>query len=318
MAYEVESIGSNVVGPNLPKEIMREERVIDHRAPDKRLQQAQAAVQAKTAEQPPTQPAKSGQPDTNRETSSEAPQTPTAEKLTLSPAAAALARKEAKFRSQEQELRAKEQALEAERKEIAELKQIKAKLAEKDYSAVENLVNYDEYTNYLIDKSTKTTPEQEEIKKLYQKLESLEKNQQDDVSKRFDAAVNERRNAVKELVLKDESFTTIKELKAEETVVQHILDTWENDNIDLTVEQAAKEVEELLLEKATKWASLTKVKGTLQEKKELPSLKPGVKTLTNNMTPAGETKPIKKSFNGMSEQERYKEAYRRAQEKLKG
>ena len=177
---------------------------------------------------------------------------------------------------------AKRQALEAERKEIAELKQIKAKLAEKDYSAVENLVNYDEYTNYLIDKSTKTTPEQEEIKKLYQKLESLEKNQQDDVSKRFDAAVNERRNAVKELVLKDESFTTIKELKAEETVVQHILDTWENDNIDLTVEQAAKEVEELLLEKATKWASLTKVKGTLQEKKELPSLKPGVKTLTKN------------------------------------
>ena len=209
--------------------------------------------------------------------------------------------------------------MEAERKEIADLKAIKAKLASKDFSGIESLVDYNDYTNYLIEKDSKSTPEQDEIKKLASKLDSMEKAQQDDVSKRFDAAVNERRTAIKALVGSDTTYSTIKELKAEEAVVQHILDTWEHDNIDLSVEQASKEVEDLLVEKATKWASLSKVKTQAsQEKKELPPLKSNVKTLTNNMAPTGEIKRPQKSFEGMSEQDRYKEAYRRAQEKLKG
>jgi DNA-binding Lrp family transcriptional regulator len=309
MAYEVEALGSNVAGPNLPKETMREERVVDHRAQDRRIQAAQEAVAAK-----------SGQSNTSaNNVSSEEPQTPPVESVTLSPAAAALARKEAKFRQQQQELKTKEAELEAERKEIAELKAIKAKLASKDYSGVESFVDYNEYTNYLIEKGSQSTPEQEEIKKLASKLDNMEKAQKDDVSKRFDAAVNERRTAIKALVGSDETYSTIKGLKAEETVVQHILDTWEHDNIDLSVEQATKEVEDLLQEKATKWASLSKVPTQeSQEKKELPPLKSGVKTLTNNMAPTGEIKRPQKSFEGMSETERYKEAYRRAQEKLKG
>lgn len=314
MAYEVENLGSNVVGPNLPKEIMREERVVDHRADSRRLVQAQAAVQAKQTD------AKSGQPNTNKNSAtSEETQTTPVESVTLSPGAAALARKEAKFRQQQQELKASQAQLEAERKEIADLKAIKAKLASKDFSGIESLVDYNDYTNYLIEKDSKSTPEQDEIKKLASKLDSMEKAQQDDVSKRFDAAVNERRTAIKALVGSDTTYSTIKELKAEEAVVQHILDTWEHDNIDLSVEQASKEVEDLLVEKATKWASLSKVKTQAsQEKKELPPLKSNVKTLTNNMAPTGEIKRPQKSFEGMSEQDRYKEAYRRAQEKLKG
>jgi len=309
MAYEVEALGSNVAGPNLPKETMREERVVDHRAQDRRIQAAQAAVAAK-----------SGQPNTSaNNASSEESQNPSVESVTLSPGAAALARKEAKFRQQQQELKTREATLEADRKEIAELKAIKAKLASKDYSGVESLVDYNEYTNYLIEKGSASTPEQEEIKKLASKLDNMEKAQKDDTSKRFDAAVNERRTAIKALVGSDETYSTIKGLKAEETVVQHILDTWEHDNIDLSVEQATKEVEDLLQEKATKWASLSKVPTQeSQEKKELPPLKSGVKTLTNNMAPTGEIKRPQKSFEGMSETERYKEAYRRAQEKLKG
>lgn len=309
MSYETVAIGSNIAGPNLPRETMREERVVDHRVDAKRLVAAQAAVAAK-----------SGQPNTSANSvNSEVPQNTTAESVTLSPAAAALARKEAKFRQQQQELKTKESELEAERKEIAELKAIKAKLAVKDYSGVESLVDYESYTNYLIEKGSQNTPEQQEIKKLATKLESMEKAQQDDVSKRFDAVVNERRTAIKALIAADDTYSTIKGLKAEETVVQHILDTWEHDNIELTVEQATKEVEDLLQEKATKWAGFSKVKTEVsQEKKELPPLKSGVKTLTNNMAPTGEIKRPQKSFEGMSEQERYKEAYRRAQEKLKG
>jgi len=313
MAYETIPLGSNIAGPDLPKEIMREERVIDHRAGDRRIKAAQEAVAAKQAIDP-----KSGQTNTSaNNASSEETQNSTAESVTLSPAAAALARKEAKFRQQQQELKTKESQLEADRLEIAELKALKAKLAAKDYSGVESLVDYEAYTNYLIDKGSGTTPEQEEIKKLSAKLDGMEKAQQDDVTKRFDAAVNERRNAIKSLVGSDATYATIKELKAEETVVQHILDTWEHDNIDLTVEQASKEVEDLLQEKATKWAKLSKAQTQVsQEKKELPPLKSGVKTLTNNMAITGEIKRPQKSFEGMSETDRYKEAYRRAQEKL--
>jgi hypothetical protein len=307
MAYEVENIGSNIAGPNLPKETMREERVVDHRAGDSRIKAAQAAVQAK-----------SGQSNTVVNASSAETQNTPAESVTLSPAAAALARKEAKFRQQQQELKSKSDALEAERAEIAQLKGLKAKLANKDYSDLEGMVDYNEYTNYLIEKGSTSTPEQEEIKRLAAKLDSVEKSQKDDVSKRFDAAVNERRTAIKQLVTSDVAYSTIKELGAEETVVQHILDTWEHDSVDLTVEQAAKEVEDLLVEKATKWSNLSKIKTQgVQEKKELPPLKSGVKTLTNNMAPTGEIKRPMKSFDGMSDSDRYKEAYRRAQEKLK-
>ena len=315
MAYEVENLGSNIAGPSLPKEIMREERVVDHRAGDKRLAAAQAAVAAKQVSP------KSDQSNTSGTTNSAETQNTPEASVNLSPAAAALARKEAKFRQQQQELKAKETALEAERLEIAELKALKAKLAAKDYSSVESLVDYNDYTNYLIEKGGANTPEQEEIKKLSSKLESIEKAQQDDFNKRFDAAVNERRTAVKQLVESDATFSSIKELNMQEAVVQHILDTWEHDSVDLTVEQAAKEVEDLLVERATKWTSLSKFKSQgasqSQEKKELPPLKAGVKTLTNNMAPTGEIKRPQKSFEGMSEQDRYKEAYRRAQEKLK-
>jgi len=315
MSYEVENLGTNIAGPSLPKEQMRPERTVDHRANDRRIQAA-PAVQARQ-ETP-----KSGQPNISvaNNVSSEETQSAPVESVTLSPAAAALARKESKFRQQQQELKIQEAQLEADRKELADLKALKAKIAAKDYSGIENLVDYNDYTNYLIEKETSSTPEQQELKKLAAKLDGMEKAQQTDISKRFEAAVNERRNAVKALVGSDDTYSTIKGMKAEETVVQHILDTWEHDSIDLTVEQASKEVEDLLQEKASRWASFSKEKTQAsQEKKELPPLKSGVvKTLTNNMAPTGDIKRPQKSFEGMSEQERYKEAYRRAQEKLKG
>jgi len=113
-------------------------------------------------------------------------------------------------------------------------------------------------------------------------------------------------------------------LKMQEAVVQHILDTWEHDNIDLTPEQAAKEVEELLIERANeeyaKLSGLSKIKSksaVVDEKKQLPPLKQGIKTLTNNMTATGEIKRPAKSFQGMTDNERWAEARRRAEEKLK-
>ena len=237
------------------------------------------------------------------------------ESVQLSPQMAALARKEHKFRQADQDLKARETALEARMAKLAKLEEMEARLANKDYSGIESLVDYNSYTDYLINKETATSPEQQAFKKLSDDLEGVKKAQQDDVSKRFDAAVSERRNAVNSLVESNLDFSTIKELKMQEHVVQHILDTWEHDNIDLSPEQAAKEVEELLVEKANKWANLSKVKPKVAVK-ELP-IKPAVKTLTNNMQATGEIKRTPKSMHSMSDSERWAEARRRVEEKQK-
>lgn len=308
MAYEREMISETTSAiPNQPPAQLKEERIV---TPYEQRPRFRANTESKLPS--------SGQP--NIDSGSSETKAPTAESVTLSPAAAALARKEQKFRRQEQELKAKEAALDVERKEIDDLKALKLKLAQRDYSGIESLIKYDEYTNYLIDKAAGEDPQTAELKNLKTEIEDLKKNQKADVDKRFEAAVNERRKAVVELVASNPAFSAIKKLKAEEHVVQHILDTWEHDSVDLSPEQATKEVEEILRERAEKWASIVKndEPEAVQEAKKLPPLKPGIKTLTNNLTVTGDIKKPVKSFQGMSDEERWAEARRRAMDKLKG
>lgn len=306
MAYEVMPISETSSAiPAQSQQIMKEEMVLEpYRAPTRKVSHETI-----------------GQTDTsNEKVSAEEAATPV-ESVQLSPQVAALARKEQRFRREEQELKTKAAALEAERAEIAELKALKAKLAAKDFSGIEELVKYDDYTNYLINKAETASPEALALKELAAKVEGVEKAHKDDVEKRFDAAVQERRKAVNSIVETNPEFSSIKELKLQEAVVKHILDTWEHDGIDLAPEDAAKEVEEELLERAGKWSTLSKLKAsadqTEDEKKQLPPLKPAIKTLTNNMAVTGEIKRPVKSFQNMSDSERYAEARRRAEEKLK-
>ncbi len=307
MSYEKSLISDSPSAiPTQQPSIMREDREIDP------YRHSKATVKATEAQ--------NGQANINSDKAIPAAteETP-AETVTLSPHMAALARKEQKFRQNEQALKTREAALEKERAEIADLKALKAKIEAKDYSGLENLVKYEDYTNYLIEKESNLTPEQQALKKLEAKLEGLETSQKEDVSKRFEAAVNERRKAVVALVDTNEAYSSIKELKLQEAVVQHILDTWEHDNVDLSPEDAAKEVEAELIERAGKWSSLSKLKAksdSTVEQKQLPPLKPGIKTLTNNMAATGEIKRTAKSFQHMSDTERYEEARRRAVEKL--
>lgn len=265
---------------------------------------------------------KTGSPDTS---DSAAASVKPVESVTLSPQASALAKKEAEFRKQEAEFKAKETQLEKDRQEIADMRALKAKLAAKDFSGIENDVPYDAYTNYLIEKGNSQTPEGQELKKLASEIEAIKKEHKDDVSKRFEAAVNERRKEVKALVeAKDTAYPRIQKAKAQEAVIKHILDTWEHDNLDLSPEEAAKEVEEQLKQMATEWSALAEpatvetVKVTGKDiVKELPPLKAKVSTLTNNLTPIGDGTGPRKSLYGLSDSERWAEARRRAEEKLK-
>jgi hypothetical protein len=246
---------------------------------------------------------------------------PTEESVRLSPGAAALARKELKFRQQQQALEKEKASVAAERAELAQLRAMKEKLAAKDYSGVDGLVDYNEYSQYQLNKMQGADPRAEELNQLKGKTESLEKMMQDNIETQFNAAVAERRIATSELVDKSDQFPAIKRAeakggKAKEAVVQHILDTWEHDSKELTIEQAAKEVETVLLEEARKWSALLQDEQATPEdpKKSLPPLKPSLRTLTNQVT-SGQMSP-RKSLASLSETERYAEARRRAIERL--
>jgi hypothetical protein len=300
--------------PSMGSQALREPKYVEtYGTLDSRL----AAAKAKLASTEAGKETNSQTTINENGSSSEAPKSTPAETVTLSPQMAALARKEQKFRQQEQALKDREAALAARAEKLAKLEALEAKLASKDYSGLEELgISYEEYTSYLLNKQQTQSPEQQAVKKLAEELESVKKAQADDVAKRFDAAVEERRKAVTALVESNPEYSSIKELKMEEAVIQHILDTWEHDGVDLSPEQAAKEVEEILVEKATQLTSLTKLKPK-EAAKELPPLKQGVKTLTNNMQAIGEIKRPQKPLHGMTDSERYAEARKRAEEKLK-
>lgn len=236
------------------------------------------------------------------------------EPLSLSAGAAALARKEQLLRKQQLEMKQRLDSVEAEKKELEELRQLKQKLEGKDFSTIERFAPYDEYTNYLTDKLNGTTPEQEAIKEVKSEIEVLKAERQKEAEKIKQQMIDSRKKAVSELIAqRAEEFSSIKELQMEAAVTQHIQDSWEKDQVELTVEQAAKEVEELLVEQAQKWSGLTKVKTKVsteapKDTKVIPPVKQTIKTLTNSMAATGEIKLPKRSYADMSDTERYKAA----------
>lgn len=251
----------------------------------------------------------------SNETTQDAVTKPVAENVALSPQMAALARREQQARRQEQELKSKSESIAKAEAEIAEYKALKEKLAAKDYSALDPYVNYNDYTQHQVDRLNGTDPVKEELKKMADEINGMKKSQEESTNKLFEAAVAERRTAVKNIVEKDPKFSGIKQLKLEEAVVQHLLDTWEEDSIELSPEEAAREVQEELLARAKRMAAIIPAEQPVDSKRALPPMKPGLKTITNQVT-AGDLNTPRKSLRGMNDSERWAEARRRAEAKL--
>lgn len=220
----------------------------------------------------------------------------TQEAVTLSPQLTALARREQKFRQQEQAFKAQQAAFEAEKAEVATLKELKAKLAAKDYSVLEaEGLTYDEYTNYKINQAEGEKPEVQALNQIREELNTIKSDQKKNEEKHFEQIKSQYRSDIKALVASDEQFSSVKEMGAEDHVLQHILDTFEQDDEVLTVAQAAQEVEEQLVLEAEKMAGLSKLKAKLKsqepEKKVLPPpQKSGLKTLTQQIAPSVQNK----------------------------
>jgi hypothetical protein len=238
-----------------------------------------------------------------------------AESVTLSPKISALARKEQAVRRQEQALKQREADLADKLAKAEQFAKLQERLKSKDYSAAEELgMSYEEYSNYLLNKGT-PDPKEERTSKIEQQLAELRKRQEDIETKEYQVNQNLWKQEISRIVAASEDFSTIKELGAEDVVLQHINDSFEEDGVELTAEQAAKEIEEALLERAKKFASVSKVKGGVQspEPRTLGAPKPSSpKTITQNLTVTSQ-KPSTKPFHMMSESEQIQEAIRRVQ-----
>jgi hypothetical protein len=306
MAYEIEAITPTQSQPaQAPKQEPMQERVFSPFAPK-------------------TKPV-DGQANTN--SGNVVPGAPPAaeESVTLSPQMAALARKEQRSRQREQQLKAREAELASREAKLKGLGELDAKLAAKDYSALEGKVNYDEYTNYLLNKQAATDPQSQKMAALEAEIASVKKQREDDANRRFEAAISQAQFAANQLVETSTEFPNLKHMDlkhgkdtARNAIVEHLrLSTEEGKQ--LTLEDAAKEV-------ATEWDRRVKKEedflrsiGRLppvEAAKQVPAKQTGIKTLTNNMSVSGDPKPSTKSFQGMSDGERYAEARRRAEAKL--
>lgn len=309
MSYQVEAVAESISAiPTQAAPQMREERTVNPYQPSYPKYSKGAQI---------------GQKDIAREPKAEDAKPPEAT-VRLSPAAAAIARKEQMFRMKQQAVAKKEAELATREAEIAQLRGLQEKLKAKDYSGLDGLVDYNDYSQYQVNKLNGSDPVQDELRRIQEKISGMEKSAKENLNQQYEAAVQERHRAAQTLLDASPNLPRIKKLGEDgrKAIVQHVLDTWEHDSEELTVEQAAKEVEEALTEKAKKWASLLEEEKkeaqelTPEEKKPLPPLKAGLKTLTQQVT-SGELKRPAKSFQHMSDQERWAEARRRAEDKLR-
>jgi len=239
----------------------------------------------------------------------------TEESVRLSPQVSALARKEQAYRQREQALKAREQEVAAKLAQAEQFEALKQKLSAKDYSEAEALgLNYEDYVKYVLEKQNGEDPQMAELQKLKAEIEALKKGSEESAANLFEETIAEYKKEISKLVSEHPDFSSVKELKREDAVLQLILDTFEEDGEELTVMEAARLVEEQIVNMGKAFTGLPKFKREIEpEKRTLPRPTIG-KTLTNDMT-AGSTQRPYKSLQYLSEAERYAEARRRVMER---
>lgn len=232
-----------------------------------------------------------------------APIVPERQKDPLSPQFAALARKERMIREQTRQIQAEKQSMQT---KLDEMKtqtesQWKQKLVQNPWDAlIEAGLSPDQATQMILNQPK---PEEVELQKMRREIEALRssqdqskdlmKQQQDEQYKQAKKQIG---TEVKLLVDSDEAFETIKAMSAQDAVTELIEQTFLKDGHLMSVDAAAKEVEDYLIEQAFSLAKLKKVQARLlpqavqSAQKQNLYQKPQLNTLSNRMTPTA--KPL--------------------------
>lgn len=245
----------------------------------------------------------------------------------LSPQFAALARKEKAIRLEAQKIKAEREAFAKERDQFKSPGYITKDELMKNPIGILTSHGWspDQIAQMLLSDTHQPTQQDQERKQLLARIEELE-GKHKKVESRFDEqqtqdreqAIGQIRNEVKVLVDSDEAFETIKASNKMDAVVEHITQTYDEDGVLLSVEDAATEVENALVEEAMKLMSLSKIKDRLNPPVEAAPVKQQgisvqqrtagqpIKTLTHDMSSAPSTGKL-------TEKDRVKRAVMRAQ-----
>lgn len=237
----------------------------------------------------------------------------TEESVTLPAKASALLRKEQAQRQREQALKKRESEFADRLADADKYAQLKAKAANKDFSAAEELgISYDEFVNYKLKQQVEQNPEEQRYLEVRSEIDGLKKAQEEQTLKEYQENQSLWKQEISKTIEKEE-FSTIRDLNAQQMVLDLINDSFDEDGVELTAEQAAKEVEEFLFKKSEKFSSITKLKNKAPEGKVLGPPRASPKTITQNMTVTSKSTPASKPFHLMSESEQIAEAIRRVQ-----
>ncbi len=235
----------------------------------------------------------------------------------LSSQYAVLARKEKQLRLRDQQLKQREAAIRASESSakpapttapsIDESKYIPLDRLQKDPigTLLEKGFTYEQLTEAALNgprqEDMHTQNElrllREEIAKLKGDTESTKKSFEEQQTAQRQQAERQIRSDVVRLVQQDPTFETIKETRSVGDVVELITKTFDEDGILLTVEEAAQQVEEYLIDEALKLSRLKKIQQRLQpsnaatspQKPTVQSQQQQMKTLTNSV---GSNRPL--------------------------
>lgn len=215
----------------------------------------------------------------------EANEAPGAEKPeeSLAPRFAALARQQKLIRREQQALMAREAAIKAQKAEYETNYIPRAKLKENLLEvAIQEGYSYDQIAELLLKQTEPASPQltqmQAEMAKMRQAQEEATKKWQDAEAFKEQQAEKQITMEAKLLIDSDPEYETIKsDPHGAEAVVLLIKKTLEAGGGFLSVEEAARRVEEHLLDEAVKKANLKKVRAKLFPESVAPA-NPGMKT----------------------------------------
>lgn len=234
---------------------------------------------------------------------------------TLSRQFAQLARQEkalrAKAQQQAQELKQREEAIKAREEALTQSKPDMTTFISKDRLKSDPLsvlaeagLSYEELTQQILTQQPRDPRTEAHIARLEAKLAALEeqtqtsqKTYQEQQQAQYQAAVKQIQLDAKKLVATNPDFETIKATGSVKDVVELITQTYEKDGVLLTVEEAAQQVEDYLIEEAMKLTQVDKIKKRMAAA-NASKPKPEVKT----QAITGQTQPMKTLTNAAASQ----------------
>lgn len=226
----------------------------------------------------------------------------------VDPKIEAFARKERQIRKMQQELTREREAMTAKQKEYETNYIPKSRLTEDPMSVLtEAGVSYDKLTELLLNQPNQNDPTiralRAEIKALADKQNNAEKQAQEAISQQYEQAKKQIAMEAKLLVDSDPEFETIKAEGLHEAVTELIIEAFNREGHLMDVAEAAKEVENHLVERGFKMAQYGKVKARLAPKTEpavtVPKVEKqsqaSIKTLTNRVSQEPTSKSSEKA-----------------------